>query len=92
MSRASLTELELRAKLRGRVEAAGGVRGFARLHGFSAPYVSDALQGRRTIAGRMASALGYVRQEVRTVEYFPINQGAGGATDAASRVGDRARG
>ena len=47
------------AELQRRVDAAGGVRAFAKRADFSPSYISDVLLGRRRVADRLAGKLGY---------------------------------
>jgi hypothetical protein len=54
-----LAESDLRDLLRKACESAGSQQEWAKANGFSAPFVSDVLHGRRAITDRIATALGY---------------------------------
>jgi DNA-binding transcriptional regulator YdaS (Cro superfamily) len=56
-----LTEQEVRDRLRGAVEQAGGQRRFADMHGFTPAYVNDVVHGRRALADRILAAIGVER-------------------------------
>ena len=64
-----LTERMARQRLEAAIEAAGGVRPYARMLGVSAAYVSDARLGRRLIGGVIADAL-KLRRITRTVTSY----------------------
>jgi hypothetical protein len=68
LSRNVATDADLLALLRTEVEAAGGVRAFARAKGISAGHVCDVLGGRREISEEMGNRLGFLR-EVRWVPF-----------------------
>jgi hypothetical protein len=54
-----LIESDLRNLLRKACEDAGSQQKWAKVNGFSSPFVSDVLHGRRAITDRIANALGY---------------------------------
>lgn len=58
-----LTEAEARERLRVSVRAAGGASAFARLAGFSGPFVSEALNGNRGLTDRLLAAIGLEKVE-----------------------------
>lgn len=63
------TKYEVVDRLRAAVEAAGGQRAFALQHGFSPAYVNDVLHGRRDLAPRILSVLGFERVVTYYVRY-----------------------
>ena len=52
------TEDQVRKQLADEVEEAGGIRAFAREHGFSAAYISDILLKRRGLSPAILKLLG----------------------------------
>ena len=64
-----MTEQEVRERLQAAVDAAGGQRRFAELHGFSAAYVNDVLRGKRDLADRILATIGIERQVMYQVVY-----------------------
>lgn len=80
-----MNENLLRGELRQACVEAGSQRAWALRHGFSSPYVSDVLSGRREISDNLARALGYrrvvswepVARSLRTVAIGTTAQGNG---------------
>jgi hypothetical protein len=68
MNRNTALDADLLALLRTQVDAAGGVRAWARQQGISAGHVCDVLGGRREISEEMGNRLGFLR-EVRWVPF-----------------------
>ena len=64
-----MTESQMLEAFSAAIEAAGGVRGFARLAGVSPSYVSNALRGSVAISNRLLQAAGIER--VITYRRFP---------------------
>lgn len=64
-----LTEQEVMDRLRAAVDAAGGQRKFAAVHGFTAGYINDVLRGKRALADRILAVVGVERQVVQQVVY-----------------------
>lgn len=64
-----MTEAQVRAQLQLAVNEAGGQRAFAKLHGFSAAYVNDVLQGRRNLADNICKTIGIRRDVTYSVVY-----------------------
>ncbi len=60
----SLTLEQVRAELAKEVEAAGGVRAYARRHRLSAAYVSDMIRGRRDLGPGTLESLGLEKQVI----------------------------
>ncbi len=58
---AHLSTEEVIALLRRKCDAAGGQTAFAKLHGISAPYISDVLNGRRDPGDKVLEAIGLER-------------------------------
>lgn len=56
-----LTEQEVVARLRAAIDTAGSQAAFARRHGISNQYVSDALRGRRELGQKILEAIGVER-------------------------------
>lgn len=63
------TKYEVVNRLREAIASAGGQRAFAERYGFSAAYVNDVLHGRRELAPRILSVLGFERVVSRHVWY-----------------------
>lgn len=61
-----MTEQEVIEMLKAAVDAAGGQRAFARLHGLSAGYVNDVLRGKRGLSDRILKTIG-VKRYVQTI-------------------------
>lgn len=53
------TEDQMMRELQKQCRRAGGQLHFGKLHGFSSPFISDVLMGRRNITEKLAIALGY---------------------------------
>lgn len=67
-----MTESELVALLKSRVEQAGSMRALAREFGIQPSYLSDLLQGRRAPGPKVLGPLGLRR--VKLVTYEPIKK------------------
>jgi hypothetical protein len=65
----TMTEDQVRALLRAACDEAGSIRAWARRHGLSAMYVSNALRGKQAPGPSICKPLGLIREIKQTVTY-----------------------
>lgn len=78
MSEALLTPAQVKARLASAVKLAGGVNLFARRHGISASYVSEAMTQAKEIGPGILATLGVMKVE----RLINVRRGSNGGPDA----------
>ena len=64
-----MTENEVRQLLKTRIDKTGNVNRWAKENGFSSPFITDVIKGKRTISDRVAAALGLKRKVTKQVVF-----------------------